>query len=49
MIRGVLMLRLFRLSKELRATLAMALKDSFIGVDPVDELRLRRDRKRVRT
>jgi hypothetical protein len=35
-----------RLSKELQATMAAALKDVVI-VDPLDELRVRRDRKGV--
>jgi hypothetical protein len=35
------------LSKELREVMAKALADATIGVDPLDELRARRDRKRA--
>jgi hypothetical protein len=34
-------------SKELRAVMAKALDDAEAGVDPLDELRARRDRKRA--
>jgi hypothetical protein len=34
------------LSKELRATVAVALKDALPGVDPLDEIQRRRELKR---
>ena len=36
------------LSKALRMTMAIAMEDVLVGADPLDELRTRRDRKRVR-